>query len=1040
MNGVATTSATAPPIHSPHDVSSNMPPQAFPPISKPAHFQRPQQLGQFQSSTLPPLPQAKATEPTPKPSTPPRIGPYDVEKTIGKGNHAVVKKARHKVTKTEVAIKIIDKRRLDPENVKKIEREVKVLQRIKHPNIIKLYQVIDTPSILYLITEYAPNGEIYDMVHNNKRLSEDEARHKFWQIISAVEYLHKNGIVHRDLKAENLLLDSNHDIKLADFGFSNFYEKENTLDTFCGSPPYAAPEIFEGKRYTGPEIDVWSLGVVLYVLVSGVLPFEGINLQALRDRVLSGRIRIPFFMSTECEQLIRRMLTINPAKRPTLEQIKRHRWMKADEFEARSTTSNKFMSIDTKEPHPQVMKIIQNMGLNMETVENSLKTEAYDNYHGVYLLLLERLRESSLKLHQLQMYEQQKQKKLYECGGRRRQSDAPGQVRPLLKGLREHSTFQTTDCTDPYATGYVVNTENDTTGYVGCTDSETTGYVPSNESYTTGYVGGNEGETTRYVVSTDTNTNEYVRTVPQVSAATATECSNYTNTKDSGYAYSATTSTDGVTVGGHGTTKPYKPTEGYDQVIKEGVEAEICSNPQGKTYSNVKPESYGTSDATSYCNEASDGDYSTPKASESQNLNSAEATVSPTSYNKDSDQHTVSEMTSDGRKDELASSAPHSENSMNYICYSNHTAPESTTKATTDKTSIMPQYHLTKSTVAHTTVHQTSTATVQQSVTSSGHGTSEETDRCSTLSRQSTIGTIGSIDEGVESDMNGSSQSRTTFSSRELDHEGSGNSLLTFDATSVDNPELMSSLSLNSCPSNGEASQNLRNLPPCCAKAITDAKESQNPATAANSTETSPCTSPRHRCFGEGWRASDNAMFDSLTQPFPTGELGGKSKALADVSKPTTSHLADKMRKMRLTGPANVAGIAIGGGPKMTAAVHHHHHRHVMLGGVPKRISLPENLEFQPQMLLNLKQAIHVEKQLGAEKTDTPKVLKVRMAQQQQKRLTKARMQMFRQQSYQKQAAMPGPSLMSRLSEEPPSSAPLSPIEDLKQEDAMDTS
>jgi serine/threonine protein kinase len=124
------------------------------------------------------------------------------------------------------------------------------------------------------------------------------AREKFWQIISAVDHLHKHNICHRDLKAENLLLDSNHDIKLADFGFSNFYKKDSWLNTYCGSPPYCSPEIFEGRQYIGPETDVWSLGIVLYVMVCGVLPFEGANLQQLRDRVLSGRIRIPFFLST----------------------------------------------------------------------------------------------------------------------------------------------------------------------------------------------------------------------------------------------------------------------------------------------------------------------------------------------------------------------------------------------------------------------------------------------------------------------------------------------------------------------------------------------------------------------------------------------------------------------------------------------------------------------------------------------------------------------------------------------------------------------
>ncbi|VEN51643.1 unnamed protein product [Callosobruchus maculatus] len=129
-------------------------------------------------------------------------------------------------------------------------------------------------------------------------MTEDQSRIKFWQILSAVEYCHNRNIVHRDLKAENLLLDSNNSIKIADFGFSNYYTPGGQLSTWCGSPPYAAPEVFEGKKYVGPEIDIWSLGVVLYVLVCGALPFDGCSLQALRDRVLSGRFRIPYFMSS----------------------------------------------------------------------------------------------------------------------------------------------------------------------------------------------------------------------------------------------------------------------------------------------------------------------------------------------------------------------------------------------------------------------------------------------------------------------------------------------------------------------------------------------------------------------------------------------------------------------------------------------------------------------------------------------------------------------------------------------------------------------
>uniref|UniRef100_A0A183BXK7 non-specific serine/threonine protein kinase n=2 Tax=Globodera pallida TaxID=36090 RepID=A0A183BXK7_GLOPA len=221
-----------------------------------AQVQHVQQLNNNVNEKTPPTTATTTTTTTPNCTTV-KVGFYEVDRTIGKGNYAVVKLARHRITKTEVAIKIVDKRRLDSVNLAKIYREIDVLKKLRHPNIVRLYQVMETNNMLYLVTEYAPNGEIYDLISKQKKLGEENARRKFWQIISAVDYLHSLNIVHRDLKAENLLLDAKFQIKLADFGFSNFFSYDGTLDTFCGSPPYAAPEVFEGKRYAGPEIDIW---------------------------------------------------------------------------------------------------------------------------------------------------------------------------------------------------------------------------------------------------------------------------------------------------------------------------------------------------------------------------------------------------------------------------------------------------------------------------------------------------------------------------------------------------------------------------------------------------------------------------------------------------------------------------------------------------------------------------------------------------------------------------------------------------------------
>ncbi|XP_070551724.1 serine/threonine-protein kinase SIK2-like [Ptychodera flava] len=321
-----------------------------------------------------------------------RVGFYDIERTIGKGNFAVVKLARHRITKSEVAIKIIDKSQLDDTNLNKVYREVQIMKLLNHPNVVKLYQVMETKSMLYLVTEYASNGEMFDYLANHGRMNEKDARKKFWQIMAAVEYCHNRHVVHRDLKAENLLLDANMNIKIADFGFSNYYKPGEHLATWCGSPPYAAPEVFEGQKYDGPLLDIWSLGVVLYVLVCGALPFDGNSLQQLKERVLAGRFRIPFFMSTECEQLIRRMLVIDPAKRYTIDQIKRHKWMLMDGGPPRSLVCDVPPVSQPGEYNEQVLRLMQSLGIDQQKTKESLRKEAYDHYTAIYHLLVERLK------------------------------------------------------------------------------------------------------------------------------------------------------------------------------------------------------------------------------------------------------------------------------------------------------------------------------------------------------------------------------------------------------------------------------------------------------------------------------------------------------------------------------------------------------------------------------------------------------------------------------------------------------------------------
>ncbi|XP_053621743.1 serine/threonine-protein kinase par-1 isoform X5 [Plodia interpunctella] len=328
------------------------------------------------------------------------VGNYELEKTIGTGNFAIVKLATHVITRSKVAIKIIDKSRLDEDNLRKTFREIAIMKRLRHPHIVRLYQVMESSHTIYLVTEYAPNGEIFDHLVSRGRMPESEAAHAFAQMVAAVGYCHANGVVHRDLKAENLLLDSNMNIKLADFGFSNEYSAGSPLATWCGSPPYAAPELFEGRQYDGPRADIWSLGVVLYVLVCGALPFDGGTLHELRSVVLAGKFRIPYFMSQECEHLIRHMLVVEPERRLSLRAVARHRWLLAraplphphsDISEGACACHSTTGSEDTGHRDTVVAQMLT-LQLSHREIMQSVQEERFDHISAIYHLLMDKLR------------------------------------------------------------------------------------------------------------------------------------------------------------------------------------------------------------------------------------------------------------------------------------------------------------------------------------------------------------------------------------------------------------------------------------------------------------------------------------------------------------------------------------------------------------------------------------------------------------------------------------------------------------------------
>ena len=223
-----------------------------------------------------------------------------VEKTLGKGTFGKVKLGTHVITGEKVAIKILEKDKIvDVADVERVSREIHILKLIRHPNIIQLYEIIETPKQLFLVMEYVESGELFDYIVHKRKMDELEACQVFEQIISGIEYIHRLHVVHRDLKLENILIDHDRTIRLVDFGLSNTYKSEERLKTACGSPCYAAPEMVESKTpYEPVMVDVWSSGVILYAMVCGCLPFEDKDTNKLYKKILSGDYKLPKSLSS----------------------------------------------------------------------------------------------------------------------------------------------------------------------------------------------------------------------------------------------------------------------------------------------------------------------------------------------------------------------------------------------------------------------------------------------------------------------------------------------------------------------------------------------------------------------------------------------------------------------------------------------------------------------------------------------------------------------------------------------------------------------
>ncbi|TPX59804.1 hypothetical protein PhCBS80983_g02175, partial [Powellomyces hirtus] len=253
---------------------------------------------------------------------------WRIDRTIGQGTYGKVRLGIDPNTGEKVAIKIIEKAALSlPKQINRLQREIRFLRLLHHPHIVKVYDVIETPRFIHIIMEYASGGELFDYIVAHKRVKEREARSFFRQVLSAVDYCHKNAVIHRDLKPENLLLDETKTIKIIDFGFGNNFTVEGLLDTFCGSPFYAAPEMILGKKYEGPEVDMWSLGVILFALLCGHLPFDDENMKELYRKIANGSYTCPDHVMPSARHLISRLITVDPKRRATLPEVMSHPWV-----------------------------------------------------------------------------------------------------------------------------------------------------------------------------------------------------------------------------------------------------------------------------------------------------------------------------------------------------------------------------------------------------------------------------------------------------------------------------------------------------------------------------------------------------------------------------------------------------------------------------------------------------------------------------------------------------------------------------------------
>uniref|UniRef100_A0A3Q0RU11 non-specific serine/threonine protein kinase n=1 Tax=Amphilophus citrinellus TaxID=61819 RepID=A0A3Q0RU11_AMPCI len=328
-----------------------------------------------------------------------RVGFYKVRGEIGHGTFSRVKLAFHALTR-KVALKILDKTRLDAEAQRLLSREISSMEAMQHPNVVRLYEVVETPRRLHLVLEYAGGGDLHSRICNERKLSDNDSKIAFAQILSAIKYMlqHSVNIIHRDLKAENVLFTTDSCVKVADFGFSTQVSNHNiALDTFCGSPPYAAPELFRDECYLGPQVDVWAMGVVLFFMVTGSMPFRAETMGKLRRCIIECNYTVPPWVPGPCQRLIKGILKPDPSERYAIDQMLGCDWLLPVEFpwsflpcESTNTLRSlmDFESSSLEEEVEEIRSSLENLGFTTEHLQNNQLKDSRSPVTGVYRILL----------------------------------------------------------------------------------------------------------------------------------------------------------------------------------------------------------------------------------------------------------------------------------------------------------------------------------------------------------------------------------------------------------------------------------------------------------------------------------------------------------------------------------------------------------------------------------------------------------------------------------------------------------------------------